>query len=139
MPLTKILALLASLAVLPAQGNDAVRSFILDERAVAEIPVSRSRVTTINFPSAIEAVSGTGLTTDGKNSALFQFALKPGSYFFSVRALTSNVTANINVVWNRKVYVLLLAESQRPVLSAIFQQPAPVRLLSAPRQTVTPS
>src|SRR6185312_10237964 len=90
---------------------------------VVSVPVAINRVTTINFPGAIEAIDGAGFTVDGKTSGLFQLAHAKGSAFLSVRALAPKASANLNVRWNERTYVFELAESAAPVLSLNLESP----------------
>jgi len=105
-------------------ADTAVRSFMLDEFSVRVIPVSKARVTTFCFPSALQAVSGAGFTPDGLRPALFQLDYQPGSFFFAVRALAPGASANLNVVWNRRIYVFELVETNVPALSVLLEAPA---------------
>jgi hypothetical protein len=81
------------------------------------VPVATNRVTTISFPSPIDAIDGAGITVDGKTPGLFQLAHAKGSAFLSVRAVFSKASANLNVRWNDRTYVFELIESNAPVLS----------------------
>src|SRR5207245_9551958 len=47
-----------------------------------------------------------------------------GSAFFSLRALTPQASANLNVRWNHRTYVFELVESGNPLLSFILETPA---------------
>ena len=101
--------------------NKAIREFILDERTVYTIPVSLKRVTTISFPGPISAIDAAQVTADAKKLAPFQLAHTKGASFFSVRSLIPNGTANVNVRWKNKTYVIELTESDQPLLSVVFQ------------------
>ena len=81
------------------------------------LPVATNRVTTVSFPSPIEAIDGAGVTVDGKTPGQFQLAHTKGSAFLSVRALVARASANINIRWNDRTYVFQLIESNAPVLS----------------------
>ncbi len=87
------------------------------------MPVATNRVTTVNFPGAIEAIDGVGFTVDGKTSGAFQLAHANRSAFFSVRALALGVSANLNVRWNERTYVLEFIESNPPMLSLNLELP----------------
>lgn len=100
-----------------AQPSPSIEQVWLDDHVVVSVPVATNRVTTINFPGAITAIDGAGVTVDGKTPGLFQLAHTKGSAFLSVRALFPKATANLNIRWNDHTYVFELAESGQPVLS----------------------
>jgi len=101
----------------------AIQNVFLDERTVVTVPAATNRVTTISFPSPIDAIDGAGITVDGKTPGQFQLAHVRGSAFLSVRALFPKVSANLNLRWNDHTYVFELIESNAPVLSVIMQAP----------------
>ena len=51
------------------------------------------------------------LSMDSKSAGQFQLAHTRGSAFFSLRALTPQASANLNVRWNHRTYVFELVES----------------------------
>ena len=106
-----------SVAVAQAQPPPSIQQVWLDDRVVVSVPVATNRVTTISFPSPIEAVDGVNFTVDGKAPGLFQLAHARGSAFLSVRALLPKASANLNIRWNGRTYVFELAERGAPVLS----------------------
>ena len=89
----------------------------LDDRVAVSVPVAINRVTTISFPSPIDAIDGAGITVDGKTPGLFQLAHAKGSAFLSVRAIYPNASANLNIRWKEHTYVFELIESSAPILS----------------------
>jgi len=89
----------------------------LDDHVAVTVPVATNRVTTISFPSPIDAIDGAGITVDGKTPGLFQLAHAKGSAFLSVRAIFSRASANLNIRWNEHTYVFELIESNAPILS----------------------
>ena len=101
----------------------AIQNVFLDERTVVTVPVATNRVTTISFPSPIDAIDGAGITVDGKTPGQFQLAHARGSAFLSVRALFPKVSANLNIRWNEHTYVFELIESNAPVLSVVMGAP----------------
>jgi hypothetical protein len=115
--------LIFSVAVVHAQPSPSIQQVWLDDRVVVSVPVATNRVTTINFPGAITAIDGAGVTVDGKTPGLFQLAHTKGSAFFSVRALFPKASANLNIRWNDHTYVFELAESDQPVLSLNMDAP----------------
>src|SRR5439155_12660897 len=64
------------------------------------------------------------LSMDSKSAGQFQLAHTRGSAFFSLRALTPQASANLNVRWNDRTYVFELVESGNPLLSFILETPA---------------
>jgi hypothetical protein len=101
----------------------AIQNGFLDERTMVSVPVATNRVTTISFPTPIDAIDGVGITVDGKTPGLFQLAHVKGSAFLSVRSLVSKASANLNIRWNDHTYVFELIESNAPVLSLVMQAP----------------
>lgn len=116
--LTFLLCTLSSLATerLP------IERATLDARVIYTVPVATNRVTTVSFPGAIAAIDAAGVSTDAKVQSLFQLAHVRGSSFFSVRAMGSGVSGNLNVRWGKNTYVLEVVESPRPVLSLVFEE-----------------
>jgi hypothetical protein len=100
-----------------AQSAKEILKDFLDENVLVVVPVATNRVTTISFPSPIEAIDGAGMTVDGKTPGQFQLAHTRGSAFLSVRALSPNSSANLNIRWDDHTYVFELVESNAPVLS----------------------
>lgn len=113
--------------------SPAIQRVMLDDHTVVSVPVATNRVTTINFPSPVEAIDGAGFTMDGKTPGLFQLAHAKSSAFLSVRALFPKVSANLNIRWNNRTYVFELAESATPVLSLNLESPPTPEELGASR------
>ncbi len=101
---------------LAAQSHP-IQQLWLDDRVAVSVPVATNRVTTISFPSPIDAIDGAGITVDGKTPGLFQLAHAKGSAFLSVRAIFPKASANLNIRWNDHTYVFELIESNAPILS----------------------
>jgi len=106
-----------------AAQSQPIQQVWLDDRVAVSVPVATNRVTTISFPSPIEAIDGAGITVDGKTPGVFQLAHAKGSAFLSVRALAPRASANLNLRWNDHTYVFELIESNAPVLSLVMQSP----------------
>jgi hypothetical protein len=123
---TIILAFLLTIPALaqPAPNYKAIKQFPLDDRTVYQIKVGKNQVTTIMFPSAISALEGANVTSDPKHPADVLLSYANGRYFFSLRAMHEAVSANLNVVWNRKTYVLEIQSDDQPFNSVTFYQPA---------------
>jgi hypothetical protein len=126
-------------AVAQAQPAESIQQAWLDDRVVVSVPVATNRVTTINFPGAITAIDGAGVTVDGKTPGLFQLAHTKGSAFLSVRALFPKASANLNIRWNDHTYVFELTESDQPVLSLnLAAMPTPVEAGAGHAPEVSP-
>jgi len=60
----------------------AIQNVFLDERTVVTVPVATNRVTTISFPSPIDAIDGAGITVDGKRRGNFNWPTPEVRRFF---------------------------------------------------------
>jgi hypothetical protein len=119
--LLSVAVLLFTAVAALAQPSREIQMDFLDENVLVVVPVATNRVTTISFPSPIDAIDGAGVTVDGKTPGQFQLAYTRGSAFLSVRALLPKASANLNVRWNDHTYVFELLESNPPVLSLIME------------------
>jgi len=107
------------LGLYPAHAQ-AIKSFPLDEQTVYHLKVSTDKVTTLVFPQPITALEGSGITADPKTPAKMLLSYHAGDRFFSVRALADPATADLNVIINRKVYVIELTTDKEPFQSVTF-------------------
>ena len=130
--------LLLSAAGVLAEPPEAIQHVTLDENIVVTVPVATNRVTTISFPGPIAAIEAAGVTADGKTPGQFQLAHTKGSTFLSVRALARKAATNLNIRWNKHIYVFELAESDTPVLSLNLADPASAETV-LPAPLVTPT
>lgn len=123
---TIILALILSFPVFAETGPNykAIKQFPLDDRTVYQIKVGKNQVTTVMFPSSISALEGANITADPKYPAAILLSHAKDRYFFSLRALQEDASANLNVVWNRKTYVLEIQSDDQPFNAVTFYQPA---------------
>ncbi|MGD0207484.1 MAG: hypothetical protein ABSC89_07765 [Verrucomicrobiota bacterium] len=119
--IVSLFLLTASVAL--AQPFKEILKDFLDENVLTVVPVATNRVTTISFPSPIDAIDGAGFTVDGKTPGHFQLAHAKGSAFLSVRALLPKGSANLNIRWKNRTYVFELFESNAPVLSLNMEAP----------------
>jgi hypothetical protein len=120
--LTRLLILSSALQLIATRASaQQIREAALDDRTVYSVPVSAMRVTTVSFPSAISALDGAMITTDGKTPAVFQIAHTKGTAYFSARALAKDGVTNVNVRWNNRTYVVELRESSEPCFSFILK------------------
>ena len=121
-PLTKFIILARALQLMAGSASaQQVRDAVLDDRTVYNVPVSATRVTTVSFPSAISAIDGALVSTDGKTPGVFQVAHTKGTAYFSARALAHDGVTNLNVRWNNRTYVFELHESNAPCYSLILR------------------
>jgi len=93
----------------------------LDEHRVVDVPVSAFKATTVSFPTTISAIQAAWVTADGKTPGWFHLEHNPRSDFFSVRSLVHSAETNVNVRLGNKTYVLLLKDSEAPLLSLVFK------------------
>ena len=138
---TKLLGLLAWLAVAPlhAQNTNGVLHLTLDSNAVCRVPVALDRVTTIILPGPIVWLEGAFISQEPSMLARFQLSYQPGSHYFSLRAMDTNVTANLNVILGREVYALELTESRQPAYVITLARPAPGRPAALPAAPPKPA
>ena len=118
-----LLSLTVTLLAAAVASAQSIQQAWLDDRVVVSVPVATNRVTTISFPSSIDAIDGAGMTVDAKTPGQFQLAHVKGSAFLSVRAISPKGSANLNIRWNDHTYVFELIESNAPVLSLVMQAP----------------
>ena len=117
---TNLIAFILSLSVLAAAHAQAIKSFPLDDQTVYHLKVGTDKVTTLVFPQPITALEGSGITADPRTPAKMLLSYHAGDRFFSVRALADTATADLNVIINRKVYVLELTADKEPFQSVMF-------------------
>jgi hypothetical protein len=118
--LPSIWLLLALSVLTSAASAQTIKSFPLDDHTVYHLKVGKDKVTTLVFPQPITALEGSGITADPKTPAPMLLSYHAGDRFFSVRALLDPATADLNVVINRKVYVMELTTDPAPVQSVSF-------------------
>ena len=135
---TLITLLVVVLGLCPAHAQ-AIKTFPLDEQTVYHLKVGTDKVTTIVFPQPITALEGTGITGDLKIKADMLLSYHAGDRFFSVRALADPATADLNVILNRKVYVLELVTDKEPFQSVTFYPADEPPAQSAGQPNVGPS
>jgi hypothetical protein len=82
-------------------------------------------------------LEGADVTADPKVPADVFLSHAKDRYFFSLRALKEPASANLNVVWNRKTYVLELKTDPEPFNSITFYEAAEPGSLSQ-KETLGP-
>jgi hypothetical protein len=122
----------------PAHAQ-AIKTFPLDEQTVYHLKVATDKVTTLVFPQPITALEGSGITADPKIKARMLLSYHAGDRFFSVRALAEPANATLNVIINRKVYVIELATDKEPFQSVTFYPADEPPAQSAGQPNVGPS
>jgi hypothetical protein len=120
---------LACAACLQIPGNaeddflkDKIVRATLNQNVPAVIKVGTNGVTSLEFPYKVEAIDGYGFSPTPSAADGFQISYARGNNFFSVRALKPEVTGNLTVVLDQKVYSLFFRESSDPVFT-IFEPP----------------
>lgn len=103
-------------------GQIAVKQLPLDERIVYEIPISMNAPTTLMFPSSLSALEGANITITPENPAPVLLSHVPGRYYFSVRALTADAHATLNVIHQNRTYIIRFAVSENPYGSVTFYE-----------------
>jgi hypothetical protein len=96
-------------------------------------------VTTLVFPQPITALEGSGITADPKTPAKMLLSYHAGDRFFSVRSLAESANATLNVIINRKVYVVELTTDKEPFQSVTFYPADEPPAQSAGQPNVGPS
>ena len=131
--------LVLSLAGLSLADAQAIKTLPLDDQTVYHLKVGTDKVTTLVFPQPITALEGSDITADPKTRAKILLSYHAGDRFFSVRALADPATADLNVIINRKVYVLELVTDKEPFQSVTFYPADEPPAQSAGQPNVGPS
>lgn len=91
-------------------------------------------VTTLEFPTRIEALDGYGFSLnpapDGQDP--FQISFNKGTNFISLKAVRPGVEGNLSVVLDGKVYALFCKEAPDPSFVVIFEDGASKRAAEQP-------
>jgi hypothetical protein len=119
-----------------AQGGSEVVRLTLDSNTVQRIAVAVDRVTTLSFPVDISGLEGAFISQQPTFSTRFLLSFQPGARYFSLRALATNVSANLNVILGREIYALEFFQSAQPVYVVEFFKPAPRRSSMMPKPSV---
>jgi hypothetical protein len=117
------LALSIFLALATSVGAQPITYLVLNPREVVVVPVALDRVSLVTFPTPFSHLEGAYLSTNAEPRARFQINYRPGSAYFSVRALVPDASAAVTVIWNRKVFVFELIASTRPTLALTLVEP----------------
>jgi hypothetical protein len=121
-----LIVLLSSLAVVlgaPDNLESKVARLALNQNEPAVIKVGSHGITTVEFPTKIEALDGFGFSVnpapDGPD--LFQISFNKGTNFLSLKAVRPGVEGNLTVVLDGKVYSLYCKEAADPSFVVIFE------------------
>jgi hypothetical protein len=135
-----VAALAAMLVTFSTKADaQAIKTLPLDDQTVYHLKVGTDKVTTLVFPQPITALEGSDITADPKTRAKLLLSYQAGDRFFSVRALADPATADLNVIINRKVYVLELMTDNEPFQSVTFYPADEPPAQSAGQPNVGPS
>lgn len=116
-----------------AAATNRIQRLALNPDSVVAIPVATDHLTTIRFPGPIASLEAAFIATEPHPDARFLLSFQPGHEFFSLRALKPQTAATLNVVWNRRTYVLELHASDQPWLAVNFEQPVSLTASNPPR------
>lgn len=93
----------------------------LDEFIVYEVPVAEViGNTTILFPSPISGIFASKASPSVQANADFLIDYQPGSYYFTIRSIKPNTQDYINVIFEKKAYVLHIVSSKQPYRTLTF-------------------
>jgi hypothetical protein len=108
----------------PTDLSRKVAHEVLNQNMPSQVRIGLQGITTLEFPARIEAINGYGFalqsTTDRDE---FQLVYEKGTNYFSLKALRPDVSANLSVVLNGKVYCIYCTENQDPSFAVIFRAP----------------
>jgi hypothetical protein len=140
-PRNSAIALVLALLICGAglSRAEAIKTFPLDDQTVYRLKVGTDKVTTLVFPQPITALEGSGLTSDAKTPARMLLSYHAGDRFLSLRSLADSASATLNVIINRKVYVLELTTDKDPVQSVTFYPADEPPAQSAGQPNIGPS
>lgn len=102
-----------------------IKSLPLDERIVYEIQISTNAPTTLMFPTTPSALEGANITSNPDAPAPVLLSHTPGRYYLSVRALTSDARATLNIILKNRTYIVRFAVATagaRPFGSVTFYE-----------------
>src|ERR1700738_1474740 len=109
-----------------AQENLAskISRLILNQNEPAIIKLGTRGITTLEFPSKIEAIDGYGFNVNAAPDGpdLFQISFNKGTNFLSLKAVRPGVEGNLTVVLGGKVYALYCKEAQDQCFVVIFRE-----------------
>lgn len=108
--------------------NPVIVTKALNPQEVIIVPTAYNITTTLEFPEPIQGIDGVGLTAQPQNAkesaVLFAVSHAPGSNFLSVTPLQNTARTNINVIYNGRAYVFVVAcDSERALFKMSLTDP----------------
>jgi hypothetical protein len=107
----------------PARNPDdltsRVRQEVLSQLNPVRVNVSIKGITTLQFPSTIEAIDGDGFAT-GAEQTNAEFSVSTGANWISLKALREGVQQNLNVILKGRVYPIVLTYADEHDYSVLF-------------------
>lgn len=113
-------------------GSGVIQKLPLNEFATYSVGISAELPTTIMLPSPPQSMEGVGFTTSENVANKVQLQHRPGSNWFSVRALFPEAEADLNIVLSGKIYSFHFFLTENPHRSLTLFDPA-----SAPKPRKT--
>ena len=123
-----------------------IRTLLLDPSMVYELYVPFGQeVTTVMFPSRIDGIYAANVARtlqrneQGEVLGDFKLTYTDDSYYFTLNALKQNARGSLNIVFNRKTYVIKLINSWEESKKRNFPVNASVTFVPPGTQMVGPS
>src|SRR5215471_9289121 len=117
-----------------------VSRLVLNQNEPAIIKLGTHGITTLEFPTKIEAIDGYGFSVnpapDGPD--LFQISFNKGTNFLSLKATREGAEGNLTVVLEGKVYSLFCKSAADPSFVVIFDGGAG-KTVSNPKEVLAQS
>ncbi|HJO93351.1 MAG TPA: hypothetical protein QF753_08120 [Victivallales bacterium] len=117
-----ISALFISTCVSAYSAISPIKQFMLDSGIVYTINVNnQGAVTTVMFPSAIQGIYGSNVVSEARGKGSYLLSYTPGNYYFSIKLIkreNGGEHGSLNIVFNRKVYVVNLKPTPRDMAYA---------------------
>jgi hypothetical protein len=108
-------------------ASDRVKIFSLNDSEVYRVTTAPAVTTTVEFPDTIEMINGKGLVSDeAKQAGKFEFGFLPNTNFFSITPLADNVSTNLNVAVDGKIYCLEIVTGPSANYKVTFAANAPL-------------
>lgn len=114
-PISRLACLLSSALLLVCHALAQVQRIPLKRDQVNHVAAGTEVVTTVQFPQQILGLEGAFVAKTPSSSTRFLLNFEPGQRYFSVRALTANASANLNVVLGKEIYAVTLSASTNPL------------------------
>jgi hypothetical protein len=101
-----------------------VREEILDQYKPVVVNVSTHGITTLQFPSRIDALDGDGFTS--KPDEAVEFSFTPGTNWVSLKSLRPGAEQNLNVIISGHAYPILIRTTGMNDFVVVFRLPTQV-------------